>query len=182
MPTLVAAYTHCPLCGSPDYDYTSASTGGTRQCRACGHRDFNNPVTAVAAIILDPHQRILLIRRAKDPARGLLALPGGFVDAGESLEQALHREIAEEIGLVLSDLRYLSSHPNLYTYAGLTRPVCDVFFQAHAVSFDVVLQHSEVTDWQLRPLAELDPAELAFDSMRHAVATLRATLGQARLG
>lgn len=176
MKPLVAAYTHCPLCGSTDYEHAPAETGGTRHCRACGHRDFNNPVTAVAALILDPQQSLLLIRRAKDPARGLLALPGGFVDAGESLEQAVHREVAEEIGLTLTGLRYLTSYPNPYTYAGLTRPVCDVFFQAHAASFDVVLQHSEVTDWQLRPLAALDPAELAFDSMRHAVAILRASL------
>jgi len=178
MQPLVAAYSHCPLCGSPDYDHEPSATGGTRRCRACGHRDFNNPVTAVAALILDPQNRLLLIRRAKDPARGLLALPGGFVDAGESLEQAVHREVAEEIGLALTDLRYLSSHPNPYTYAGLTRPVCDAFFQARATSFDVVLQHSEVTDWQLRPLATLDLAELAFDSMRHAVSTLRTALGQ----
>jgi NADH pyrophosphatase NudC (nudix superfamily) len=180
MQSLVAAYTHCPLCGSPDYDHAPATTGGTRHCRACGHRDFNNPVAAVAALILDPQQRILLIRRAKDPARGLLALPGGFVDPGESLEQAVQREVAEEIGLAITGLRYLTSHPNPYAYAGLIRPVCDVFFQAHAASFEVVLQHSEVTDWQLRPLAELDPAELAFDSMRHAVAILRDALGQAR--
>lgn len=174
MPDLIAAYTHCPRCGSPDYTLTPAPTGGSRHCHACGHRDFNNPGTAVAALIIDDQDRLLLIRRAKDPARGLLAFPGGFVDAGESLEQAVHREISEEIGLALTQLRYLSSHPNPYTYAGVTRPVCDAFFSARATSFEVVLQHSEVTDWQLRPLAAIDPAELAFDSMRHALAALRA--------
>ena len=168
---LVDAYTHCPLCGSPDY---ASQQDGTRHCRACDHRDFNNPITAVAALILDPQDRLLLIRRAKDPAKGLLAMPGGFVDPGESLEQAIHREIAEEIGLALTGIRYLCSHPNDYTYRGLTRPVCDVFFQARATSFNVVLQREEVADWQLRPLGEIAPAELAFDSMRHALATLRA--------
>lgn len=169
--SLIDAYTHCPLCGSPDYDHEPP---GTRHCRACGHRDFNNPITAVAALILDPEDRLLLIRRAKEPALGLLAMPGGFVDAGESLEQAVRREIAEEIGLALTSVDYLCSHPNPYTYRGLTRPVCDVFFHARASSFNVVLQHEEVTDWQLRPLGEIDPAELAFDSMRHALATFRA--------
>jgi ADP-ribose pyrophosphatase YjhB (NUDIX family) len=167
---LIAAYTHCPICGSADYRLEPA---GQRHCQACGYRDFNNPIVAVAALILDSADNLLLIRRAKDPAKGKLALPGGFVDANETLEQAIHREIAEEIGLSLTSLAYLTSHPNDYRYRGLARPVCDVFFTAHAESFSVVLQREEVTDWQLRPLADMNPAELAFDSMRHALAILR---------
>lgn len=169
--SLIHAFTHCPLCGSSDYERVPS---GTRHCRACDHRDFNNPITAVAALILDSQNRLLLIRRAKDPARGFLAMPGGFVDAGESLEQAVYREISEEIGLALADIHYLCSHPNAYTYRGLTRPVCDVFFHTRTDSFDVVMQREEVTAWELRPLGEINPAELAFDSMRHALATFRA--------
>ena len=70
-------------------------------------------------------------------------MPGGFVDAGESLEAAVHREIAEEIGLTLSSVAYLTSHPNNYCYQGLFRPVCDVFFLAHAKTFDLVLEREE---------------------------------------
>ena len=169
-PELIASYTHCPLCGSADY---RREPPGQRRCQNCGHRDFNNPITAVAALILDADGNLLLIRRAKEPAKGKLAMPGGFVDTGESLEGAIHREVAEEIGLTLNSVVYLTSHPNDYTYCGLTRPVCDVFFLARADSFDVVLQREEVTDWLLRPLADIDPAELAFNSMRHALAILR---------
>lgn len=176
MTELIAAYTHCPRCGSPDYSHTPAPTGGTRHCRACDHRDFNNPVTAVAAFILDDQGRALLIRRAKNPSAGKLALPGGFVDAGESLEQAIQREIAEEIGLTITELSYLISAPNSYVYGGLARPVCDAFFTARATSFEVVLERAEVTDWQLVPVAEIAPADLAFDSMRQALAVLRSRL------
>jgi len=167
---LIAAYTQCPLCGSADY---RLEPPGQRHCQACGHRDFNNPITAVAALILDPGGNLLLIRRAKDPAKGMLAMPGGFVDAKETLEDAIHREISEEIGLALNSVAYLTSYPNDYSYRGLVRPVCDVFFTARAESFGVILEREEVTDWQLRPLADIDPAELAFDSMRHALAALR---------
>jgi ADP-ribose pyrophosphatase YjhB (NUDIX family) len=173
MTPLVAAYTHCPLCGSPDYAREpGGGLGGTRHCRACGHRDFNNPVVAVAALILDPQDRLLLIRRAREPALGRLAFPGGFADAGETLEQALHREITEEIGLALTSVAYLCSAPNAYVYRGHARPVCDVFFRARAASFDVVLQASEVSGWELRPVFALGPAELAFDSMRIALGRL----------
>jgi ADP-ribose pyrophosphatase YjhB (NUDIX family) len=172
MTDLIAAYTHCPLCASPDYAREPGVQGGTRHCRACGHRDFNNPVVAVAALILDPQDRLLLIRRAREPALGRLAFPGGFADPGETLEAALHREIEEEIGLALHDVRYLCSAPNRYVYRGHARPVCDVFFRARAASFDVVLQASEVSAWQLRARSALDPAELAFDSMRAALRAL----------
>ena len=83
---LIDACTCCPICGSADYRMIPP---GQRHCQACGHRDFNNPIAAAAALILDPHDNLLLIRRAKDPARGKLAFPGGFLDAGESLESAV---------------------------------------------------------------------------------------------
>lgn len=179
MPALTDAYTHCPLCSSPDY---TREPRGHRHCRACGHRDFNNPIVAVAALILDPSDRLLLIRRAKNPGAGLLAMPGGFVDEGESLEQAVHREIAEEIGLAITEVGYLCSHPNRYTYRELTRPVCDVFFRARVESFDVILQRDEVSDWLLRSPAEIDPRELAFDSMRQALAVFKAQSVSVRKG
>lgn len=171
MSRLIDSYICCPRCGAKDYLLEASQ----RRCAACGHRDFNNPVVAVAALILDAEERLLLIRRAREPALGKLAMPGGFVDAGESLEEAMRREVTEEIGLELRETRYLCSHPNDYVYAGLARPVCDAFFTARATSFDVVMQHGEVSEWVLRPLMEIDPAELAFDSMRHALAVLRTT-------
>ena len=126
----------------------------------------------MAAFIFDDAERVLLIRRAKEPAMGKLAPPGGFVDAGESLDQAIRREITEEVGLGVQDVRYLASHPNDYVYKGMGRPVCDVFFTAHTESFDVVLQADESTEWKLVALQEINPVDLAFDSMRHALAEL----------
>jgi ADP-ribose pyrophosphatase YjhB (NUDIX family) len=167
--TLISAYTRCPICGSPAY---IPEPPGQRHCQQCGHRDFNNPIVAVAALILDSRDDLLLIRRARDPAKGKLAMPGGFVDRGESLEDAVRREIAEEIGLSLTSAVYLCSHPNDYCYRDLLRPVCDVFFLVRAESFDVVLQREEVEGWWLVPIADVDPEELAFDSMRYALSVL----------
>jgi len=167
--TLIEAYTHCPLCGSAEYTFQS----GTRQCADCGHRDFDNPITAVAVWILDCEDRVLLIRRAKEPAKDKLAPPGGFVDPGESLEEAAQRELKEEIGLEVSDFRYVSSDPNAYRYNGLARPVCDVFFTCRVDNFNVVIDETEVSAWQMRPLADIDPEELAFDSMRASLEALK---------
>lgn len=67
--------------------------------------DYPKPALTVDAVVLaglGEHMEILLIRRAKDPYQGALALPGGFVDPYEQPRAAVLRELAEETGLVLS--------------------------------------------------------------------------------
>jgi 8-oxo-dGTP diphosphatase len=59
-----------------------------------------NPPLAVDCVVLDPAGRLLLIRRKNPPFQGQYALPGGFVDYGETTEHAAARELAEETGLV----------------------------------------------------------------------------------
>ncbi|MGE9270631.1 MAG: NUDIX hydrolase [Verrucomicrobiales bacterium] len=165
---LINAYRFCPICGSANYILKSS----VRQCGDCGHSDFNSPITAVAVWVFDREGRVFLIRRAKDPGRGKFAPPGGFVDAGESLEAAARREVLEEVGLKLEALDYLSSGSNLYSYQGLARPVCDVFFMARAASFDVVLERGEVCDGSFQSLTEIQPEFLAFESMRESFKAL----------
>lgn len=168
---LFDARVFCPLCGSAELSHGA----NVQACARCGHRDFNNPVTAVVVFVLDAGDRVLLIRRARNPAAGKWAPPGGFLDADETLEEAAARETAEETGLAVRDLRYLCSAPNDYVYRGLSRPVCDVCFTARMKSFEVELQRAEAASYRWFPLAEIDPAELAFDSMRRGLAILRQT-------
>jgi ADP-ribose pyrophosphatase YjhB (NUDIX family) len=61
------------------------------------------PYLAVSAAIFRG-QRVLIVRRAQPPARGLYTLPGGGVELGETLEQAVIREVREEIGLEIEPL------------------------------------------------------------------------------
>jgi 8-oxo-dGTP diphosphatase len=57
------------------------------------------PVVAVGAVVLDPTERVLLVRRAKPPRAGAWTLPGGHVEPGETLEAAVVREVLEETGV-----------------------------------------------------------------------------------
>lgn len=64
------------------------------------------PIRAVSAAIY--HEgRFLLVERANPPAQGLYAYPGGRVEQGETLEQAVRREVIEETGALLSDIQHL---------------------------------------------------------------------------
>ena len=66
----------------------------------CGHHAFYNPKPVAAAILRDRDDgRIWLLRRGFDPGAGPWTFPGGFVDLGESVEEAAHREAMEEVGV-----------------------------------------------------------------------------------
>ncbi len=166
---LITAYTACPLCGSKAF---VAATPG-RRCDDCGHREFNNPVAAAGAFISDEAGRLLLLRRAIEPSFGKLMIPGGFLDGGESLEEGVRREVREEVGLEVTELAYLTSFPNQYLFDGFHRVTVDVMFAGQVASLDVVLDHDESESFAFVDPLTLDPAELAFDSIRHGFETWR---------
>ena len=157
----------CPRCAAP-------ATPGANPfvCGGCSLRYFFNPTVAAAGYLSDPAGRVLLIRRAKDPAAGKLAVPGGFIDIGETAEAALRRETREEVGLEVAGVRYLTSTVNRYLYAGVEYPVCDLVFAATAVEPERAQPLDAVAGIVWRLPQDIDPAELAFDSLRAGLATL----------
>ncbi len=68
---------------------------------------YKSPSVAVDCVVFDDRDRLLLIRRKNPPFAGQFALPGGFVDYGETTEAAARRELLEETGLVARDLRLI---------------------------------------------------------------------------
>ena len=85
---------HCSYCGNPFPDGLS----WPRTCSACGAISYANP-TPVAVVVQPVDDGVLCIRRGIEPGRGMLALPGGFINLGESWQAAAARELWEETGL-----------------------------------------------------------------------------------
>lgn len=89
-------FTYCPKCGARTFVERNEKA---KQCTTCGFVYYFNPSSAVACFIRNSKGELLLVRRAKEPAKGTLDLPGGFVDMYESAEDAAHREVKEETDL-----------------------------------------------------------------------------------
>ena len=83
----------CPRCGQP------AEVEFPRRiaCGQCGYAAYYNPKPVAGAIPIDANGRVILLRRGFDPGRGRWTFPGGFVDLGESVQSAAHRETEEEL-------------------------------------------------------------------------------------
>ena len=84
------------------------------ECPRCSYVAYANPVPGAEAVCRYERGRVLLGRRAGDPAAGLWDLPGGFVEEGEHPVEALRREVREETGLELEGLRFLDFYLEPY--------------------------------------------------------------------
>lgn len=162
-----AAFKVCYHCGSAEIARVHASAF---ECRACGKGLFINPVSAVAGILVNPAGELLLLQRAKDPAKGKLSLPGGFLDPGETAEEGLAREIREETGLEVGGFSYVGSFPNRYEYQGTVYLVLDLFFSAPVESFAAARALDEVAGLVTVAVAKIEFERIAFPSV---VAALR---------
>ena len=102
-----AAHPHCARCGAP----TEAVRGGSvRRCTSDGSEHFPRTDPAMIVLVHDGGDRCVLGRQAVWPA-GRFSTLAGFVEPGESAEQAVVREVAEETGLVVDEVAYVASQP-----------------------------------------------------------------------
>jgi len=158
-------FRHCPKCG--------AALDLVRElplrCSACGFTFYFNPAVATAAIVQREDGRLLLVRRAREPRKGALSLPGGFVDFGESAESGLRREVLEEVGLRVTSVEFFCSLPNEYTYRDVTYQVLDLFFLVKVDTTGAKAATDEVESIVWVAPEEVVLSEIAFPSVAEAL-------------
>ncbi|GAB3683093.1 NAD(+) diphosphatase [Actinocorallia lasiicapitis] len=102
-----ATHRFCPRCGGPT---KIVAAGHVRTCPSDGAEQYPRLDPAVIMLVEDSDERVLLARGTGWPESRASVL-AGFVEPGESLEQAVAREVVEEVGVVVDDIRYLGSQP-----------------------------------------------------------------------
>ncbi|MGO8961684.1 MAG: NAD(+) diphosphatase [Streptosporangiaceae bacterium] len=144
-------FTHCPRCGSPT---DTISSGHARKCPVDASEHFPRVDPAMIVLVTDPADRCLLARNALWPERRVSIL-AGFVEGGESAEQAVAREVHEETAVIVSAVRYLGSQPWPLPQSLM------LGFRAEATSVDIHVDANEIAEarWYSR------------DDLREAVAS-----------
>jgi ADP-ribose pyrophosphatase YjhB (NUDIX family) len=136
-------------------------------CPSCREVRYENPIPAATALVLRGESELLLGRRKNDPQKGHWCLPGGFIELGESMEQAALRELKEETGLEGAIISFV-----------------DCFYQESRFYGSLIIfgYLVEITGGELQANDDLEEVryfdldalpELAFDSHRKLVEQLK---------
>jgi NAD+ diphosphatase len=148
----------CGACGTPTEHLAGERA---RRCPACGHAAYPRISPAMMALVWRPGE-VLLARAPHYPQHMYSAL-AGFVEAGESIEQCVHREVAEEVAVQVQDLRYFGSQswpfPNSLMIAFTARWQCG----------DIVPQASEIADARWFSIHELPTIPPRFSIAGHLI-------------
>jgi len=194
-------FNFCPSCASKAIFFEK---GKLFRCPGCGFHYYHNIAAATGCVISIPDgevkrerhhgsqnlsskkrssERILFTVRGKEPAKGKLDLPGGFVDHGEGVLECLYRELKEEIGWApiiqpgvgLSGVfKFFASFSNVYPYKNIVYNTCDIYFTVAAPGLsdqDLTLEKNEIAGVQFLKPEEIDYDKIAFESTRRAILT-----------
>lgn len=146
----------CGVCGSPTQ---SEKSGHERKCvnPACGASHFPRTDPAVIMLVHDGGDRVILGRQAAWPP-GMHSVLAGFVEPGESLEDAVAREVFEEVGVRVKDVRYNSSQPWPFPASLM------VGFEAEAEGEAISVDETEIESarWYTRDALLASPEDLSF--------------------
>jgi NAD+ diphosphatase len=157
----------CPKCGSSGFE--TKNKGRSYQCGSCFFQYYVNSSAAVACLIFNESGELMLTRRAFEPNKGMLDLPGGFIEPMETAENAVIREIKEELNLDISELEYLISFPNLYPFSNFTVPTADLAFLCKVVTFIGIKPGDDVASIEFILPEKIDLNSLCADSMRKII-------------
>jgi NAD+ diphosphatase len=173
-------FQYCPSCGEKGIRFEKNKFN----CPSCGFVYYHNTAAATGCII-QADERIVLLVRGKEPGRGKLDLPGGFVDPGEGILEGLLRELREELnwepqihhGQSLAEVfKLFASFPNTYLYKNIPYNTCDVYFTVSAPGLsekDLKAEADEITGIRFLRPGEIDPNDMAFGSTRQAIEIFR---------
>ncbi len=124
------AYVFCPRCGKP---FTKRSDVMSA-CKECGLDLYHAPKPCVGILLVGRYEKLLMVRRGRDPHKGTWDVPGGFCERNESISEAAIREAREELHVEIKVDDIFDSLPEMYTYNEIDYPILATFVSAHIIS------------------------------------------------
>jgi len=164
------AHRHCGVCGTP----TELQAGErARRCPACGHTAYPRVTPAMMALVWREHRGAheLLLARSPHYVPGVYSALAGFVEAGESLEDCVHREVAEEVGVRVHELRYYGSQSWPFPHSLM------VAYTAKWLQGEIAPQAGEIEDARWYPLDALPKIPPRFSIAGHLIRDTTLALG-----
>ncbi len=159
----LSQFAFCPKCGSSHFEENNVKS---KKCLLCGFVYYFNPSSATVAFILNEKNELLVCRRGKEPQKGTLDLPGGFIDMYETAEEGVMREVLEETSLQVVKAIYLFTLPNIYIYSGFPVHTLDMFFLCEVRDCSSFDAKDDVADSFFLPLDKINPDDFGLDSVR----------------
>lgn len=159
-------FEYCPRCGSKHFVVNNEKS---KLCENCGFVYYANPCSATAAFIINEKNELLVVKRAKEPAKGTLDLPGGFCDMYETAEEGIRREIKEETDIDVKDIEYLFSIPNIYRYSGIDIHTLDMFYLCRVKGDVEIHAADDASECFWLPISEIHSEQFGLRSIRQAI-------------
>ena len=159
-------FKYCPVCGSSHFQINNFKS---KKCQDCGFTYYFNASAANVAFILNDKKELLVVRRKNNPGKGMLDLPGGFIDMNETGEEGVAREVKEETGLDATAIQYQFSYPNTYLYSGLLVHTLDMFFKIQVKDLSHVEAMDDAAAYYWIPLSDIHIEDFAFESIKNGL-------------
>ncbi|MFV0505095.1 MAG: NUDIX domain-containing protein [Bacteroidales bacterium] len=166
---IAEVFKYCPRCGTNNLVVRSERE---LYCPNCRFNLFINASGAATAIIFNENKELLLCRRAREPFRGSYELPGGFLEFEETAEDAVKREVAEELNLKINKLSYFGTYTNKYPFGGLIVNTIDIVYLCEVTDFSCLEVDDDVDKVKFVPLHKIDMKEISSQAMRDILAKL----------
>ncbi len=163
------AHRYCGVCGTATERLADERA---RRCPSCAQVAYPRVTPAMMVLVWRPGE--VLLARAPHFAKGVYSALAGFVEAGETLEQCVAREAAEEVGVCIGDLRYYGSQSWPFPHSLM------VAFTARWLGGEIVRQDSEIEDAQWYPLDALPTIPPRFSISGHLIRDTVAALIEGR--
>ena len=154
------AYKYCLKCAGA-FEHKG---GNWLRCKQCGYNFFVNAAPGVGVFIFNEQKRVLLAKRKVDPKKGTWETPGGFMHPGEVPEDAVRREVEEELGVKVVVDKYVGSMPGTYDYGGVMLPFIGLYFTA-TVTDGEIKADDDVAEARFFSLDKLEEIDITYSTL-----------------